>query len=148
MQGVYEKLKEFKKKYPATIAWRLKRHAKVIERHLNPGEVVNFVFAAQKGISSMDIFSTFAVVLTNKRILLAQKKLLFGYTFLAITPDMFNDLTVNSGIIWGKVYIDTIKETVLLSNVSKKALNEIETEITEYMMAEKKKYVLSKGENN
>ena len=148
MQKVYEKLKEFKKKYPATIAWRLKKHASVIEKHLNPGETVNFVFAAQKGTSSMDIFSTFAVVLTNKRILLAQKRLLFGYTFLAITPDMFNDLTVNSGIIWGKVYIDTIKETVLLSNVSKKAMNEIETEITEYMMAEKKKYVLSKGENN
>ena len=147
MISVYNKLKEFKKKYPSTITWRLKRHAKVIERHLNPGEKVNYVFAAQKGLSSIDIFSTYAVVLTNKRILLAQKRVFFGYTFLAITPDMFNDLTVHSGIIWGKIYIDTIKETVLLSNVSKKALNEIETEITEYMMAEKKKYVLTRGES-
>ena len=94
MDNVYESLVEFKKKYPATLAWRLKQHAKVIERHLNPGEVVNFAFAAQKGFSSMDFFSTFAVVLTNKRILLAQKRVFFGYTFLAITPDMFNDLTV------------------------------------------------------
>ena len=146
METVYEKLKKFKKEYPATIAWRLKRHAKVIEKHLNPGEIVNFVFAAQKGTSSIDIFSTFAVVLTNKRILLAQKRVLFGYTFLAITPDMFNDLTVQSGIIWGKVYIDTVKETVLLSNVSKRAMNIIETEITEYMMSEKQKYVLSREE--
>ena len=145
MNTVYERLKEFKKKYPATIAWRLKRHALVIEKHLNPGEEVTYVFAAQKGLSSIDIFSTFAVVLTNKRILLAQKRVLFGYTFLAITPDMFNDLTVDSGIIWGRVFIDTIKETVLLSNISKKAMNEIETEITEYMMEEKKKYVLNKS---
>ena len=145
MNTVYERLKEFKKKYPATIAWRLKRHALVIEKHLNPGEEVTYVFAAQKGLSSIDIFSTFAVDLTNKRILLAQKRVLFGYTFLAITPDMFNDLTVDSGIIWGRVFIDTIKETVLLSNISKKAMNEIETEITEYMMEEKKKYVLNKS---
>ena len=143
MASVYEKLKEFKKKYPSTIAWRLKSHANVIEKHLNPGEEVTYAFAAQKGLSSIDIFSTFAVVLTNKRILLAQKRVLFGYTFLAINPDMFNDLTVHSGIIWGKVLIDTIKETVLLSDISKKAMNDIETQITEYMMEEKKKYTLN-----
>ena len=61
--------------------------------------------------------------------------------FLAITPDMFNDITVKSGIIWGKVIMDTVKEIVHLSNVSKKALPRIETEITEYMMREKKKMV-------
>ena len=146
MNTVYEKLKEFKKRYSSTIAWRLKRHATVIEKHLNPGEEVTFVFAGQKGLSSIDIFSTYAVVLTNKRILLAQKKVFFGYTFLAITPDMFNDLTVKAGIIWGKIFIDTIKETVLLSNISKSALDSIETEITEYMMEEKKKYNAPKEE--
>ena len=140
MNKTYEKLKEFKSKYPSTIAWRLKAHSKVIEKHLNPGETVNFVFAAQKGYSSFDIFSTFVIVLTNKRILLAQKRVLWGYTYLSITPDMFNDLTVFSGMIWGKVYIDTVKETVVLSNVSKASLDEIETNITEYMMTEKKKY--------
>ena len=108
---------------------------------MNPGETVNFVFAAQKGYSSFDIFSTFVIVLTNKRILLAQKRVLWGYTYLSITPDMFNDLTVFSGMIWGKVYIDTVKETVVLSNVSKASLDEIETNITEYMMTEKKKYI-------
>ena len=45
-----------------------------------------------------------------------------------------------SGMIWGKVYIDTVKETIILSNVSKAALDDIETQITEYMMTEKKKY--------
>lgn len=137
---VYNKIKEFKDKYPSTIAWRMKKHAKVIEKHLNPGEEVTFAFPAQKGHSSVDVFCTFIVVLTNKRILLAQKRLLFGYTYLAITPDMFNDLTVSTGIIWGKIYIDTVKETVVLSNISKAAMDDIETQITEYMMAEKQKY--------
>lgn len=140
MSKTYEKLKEFKSKFSSTIAWRLKAHSKVIDKHINPGETVNFVFAAQKGFSSLDIFSTFVVVLTNKRILLAQKRILWGYTYLSVTPDMFNDLTVFSGLIWGKVYIDTVKETIVLSNISKNALDDIETQITEYMMKEKKKY--------
>ncbi len=147
MNDTYLKLKEFKTKHPSTIAWRLKSHSKVIEKHLNPGEIVNFVFAAQKGFSSIDIFSTFVVVLTNKRILLAQKRVLWGYTYLSVTPDMFNDLTVFSGLIWGKVYIDTVKETIVLSNISKSALDEIETQVTEYMMTEKKKYQLNKTIN-
>lgn len=140
MKNVYSLLKEYKTKHSSTIAWRLKAHSKVIEKHLNPGEEVKYAFVAQRGFSSFDIFCTFAVVLTNNRILLAQKRLLFGYTFLAITPDLFNDITVKAGIIWGKVYIDTVKETVVLSNISKSSLDEIETEITEYMMEEKKKY--------
>ena len=145
MATVYEKVMEFKNKYPSTIAWRLKKHCKVVENYLNPGEEVMFAFPAQKGNSSIDFFSTFVVVLTNKRILLAQKRILWGYTYLAITPDMFNDLTVSSGIIWGKLYIDTVKEHVMLSNISKRGLDDIETKITEYMMEEKTKYAV-KGE--
>ena len=141
MNDVYEKVKIYKKKYPGTISWRLKAHSKVIEKHLNPGETVKFVFAAQKNERSYQIFSTYIVVLTNKRVLLAQKRLLFGYLFLAITPDMFNDITVKSGLIWGKIMIDTVKEIVHLSNVSKRALPRIETEVTEYIMREKKKMV-------
>ena len=53
---------------------------------------------------------------------------------------MFNDLKITSGIIWGKVHIDTVKEFITLSNISKEALIEIETEISSYMMEEKKKY--------
>lgn len=140
MVSVYSKLKEFKDKHSSTVAWRLKAHAKVIEKHLNPGETVSYAFAAQRGYSSFDLFSTVAVVLTNKRILIAQKRLLFGYTYLAITPDMFNDLTVHAGLIWGKIYIDTVKETVVLSNIANSAIDEIETQVTEYMMTEKQKY--------
>ena len=143
---VYQKVKEFKQKFPMTISWRLKAHSKVIEEHLNPGEVVNYAFAAQKNANPFDIITTYVVVLTNKRILLGQKRLLFGYFFKAITPDMFNDITVSMGLIWGKVTIDTVNEQVYLSNIQREALADIETAVTEYMMREKKKY--AKPNNN
>ena len=53
---------------------------------------------------------------------------------------MFNDLKVAGGFIWGKIYIDTVKEFVTLSNIGLSALDEIETNITEMMMEEKQKY--------
>ena len=137
---VYEKVKKFKQKYPMTVAWRLKKHCQIIDVHLNPGEVVKYAFAAQKNDNPLDMITTNVVALTNKRILIGQKRLLFGYSFTAITPDMFNDLKVTMGLIWGKVYIDTIKEFVTFSNIQREALPEIETCITEYMMLEKRKY--------
>lgn len=136
----YEKIKEFKKRYPFTIAWRLKKHCKIIDMHLNPGEEVLYAFAAQKNDNPLDIITTYVIVLTNRRLLLGTKRVFFGYFFTSITPDMFNDLKVRMGIIWGKVYIDTIKEFVTLSNISKKALPEIETKITNFMIKEKQKY--------
>jgi len=137
--NVYEELLKFKR-YGGTVGWRLKKHAAIIEKHLNDGEKVLYAFYAQRNDSITDIISTCAIALTNKRLLIGQKRLLFGYHFISITPDMFNDLTVHTGIIWAKVYIDTIKEVVKLSNISKRGVTEIETKITEYMMKEKKKY--------
>lgn len=148
MGNTYEKLIEFKRKFPGTVSWRLRAHANVIDKHLNPEETVHYVFAAQRGLSSFEIFNTYVVAVTNKRILLVQKRILFGYILVSITPDMFNDLTVASGIIWGKVIIDTVKEVVTLSNISKKAIYDIETQVSEMMMREKKKYVKVEKDSN
>lgn len=141
MNSVYEKALEYKKKYPLTIAWRLKAHCKIVEKHLNPGEEVLYAFAAQKNANPFDMWTTCVVALTNKRIMIAQKRMIFGYLFNSITPDLYNDLKVNMGIIWGKVYIDTVKELVPFSNIQRGALREIETYITDYMMKQKKEYM-------
>ena len=140
MGKCYELVHEFKRKYPLTISFRLKRHCEIIEKHLNPGEEIIYAFPAQKNASVLEIFYTNVVALTNKRIMIATKRLFFGYFFITITPDMFNDLTVRKGIIFGSVMIDTIKEKVILSNIDPNALPEIESTITDYMMEEKKKY--------
>ena len=55
--GVYEKVLNFKRKYPSTIAWRLKAHSKVVEKHLNQGEKVLYAFAGQKNNHFYDIIS-------------------------------------------------------------------------------------------
>ena len=110
MSKTYELAKLFKRKYPLTVAWRIRSHSKVIDKHLNPGEEVLYVFMGQKNHSSFDFVNTNLVVLTSKRLIIATKRLIFGYFFTAITPDMFNDLAIIDGIIWGRVKIDTIKE--------------------------------------
>mgnify|MGYP004605012695 FL=1 len=140
MGSVYEQVRAFKNKYPMTVGWRLKQNSEVIEKHLNPGEEVFYAFVAQKNDNPLDIISTAVVALTNERILIGRKRVVMGYFLDSITPDMFNDLKILSGIIWGKVYIDYVKEFVTLSNISKDALSEIETKISSFMMEQKKKY--------
>lgn len=140
MQTIYDMVKEFKHKYPLTIGWRYKKNAAIIERHLNPGEVVQYAFIAQKNDHMLDILGSAVVALTNERLLIGGKRVALGYFFDSVTPDLFNDLKVSSGLIWGKVYIDTVKEFITLSNISKPALVEVETRITAYMIEQKKKY--------
>lgn len=140
MGKVYDEVIRFKRKYPGTVTWRLKKHAKIVQAHLNPDEEVLYAFTGQRNNVFYDVISTSVFIITNKRLLIGQKRLIFGYFLYSITPDMFNDLTVISGLIWGKVCIDTINEQVYVSNLSKKSLDEIETKVTEYMMEEKKEY--------
>ena len=121
-----------------TIAWRLKQHCKVIDRHLNIDEKILYIFAGQKNDRALDIFNTYLVVFTNKRILLATRRVLFGYFLKSITPDMYNDLTVHRGLIWGSITLDTVKEVVTITNIDVKALDDIETNITEIMLKYKK----------
>lgn len=140
--SVLEHIETFKNKYSKTIYWnrRLKKHSEVVEMHLNPGEEVLYAFIGQKNDNPLDWFSTAVIVLTNKRILIGQKRVLFGYSLNIITPDMFNDMQIYRGLCFGKITIDTAKEVVIITNLDKRSLPEIETNISEYMMREKQKY--------
>ena len=140
MKSSYELARKFKNKYPMTIAWRIRKHAEVIDRHLNPGEKILYIFLGQKNDSSFDLVNTNIVALTDKRIMVATKRLVFGYFFKSITPDMYNDLSVNRGMIFGTVIIDTIKEVIKITNIDPNALDEIETNITEIMLMQKKEF--------
>lgn len=120
-----------------TVAWRVKQHCKVIDKHLNENEEILYMFTGQKNDRSVDIFNTYVVVFTNKRIMVATKRVIFGYFLKSITPDMYNDLTIHRGLIWGKVVIDTVKEVITITNIDAKALDEIETNITEVMLKQK-----------
>lgn len=138
---VYSRVNEFLRKYPLNIAWRIKQHSKVVAKHINEDEEIIFIFPAQKNNKTLDIFSTVILAFTDKRILIAQKRLLWGYNLLSITPDMFNDFEVYKGLIFGKVEIDTVKEVVDLSDIDPKALVEIETQLSEYLLKVKPCYM-------
>ena len=60
------------------------------------------------------------------------------WLFFKFCNTWLNDLKVSSKIILENIYIDTIKEFITLSNISMEALPEIESEITKYMMEDKK----------
>ena len=121
---------EFKKRYPSTVMWRVKKHCNVVQKHLNPTEKVLYAFAAQMNNNASDIIDTAVLCVTSDRILIGQDQILYGYTFNSITPEMYNDLQINSGIFWGKIIIDTVKEVIYFSNLSKKSLVEIESIIS------------------
>lgn len=141
MKNSYSLAKEFMNKYPMTIAWRLKSHCKLIDTYLDSGEQILYLFVGQKNDRSVDVFNTYVIAFTNKRIMVGTKRVLFGYFFKSITPDMYNDLSIHKGIIWGRVIIDTVKEVITITNVDAKALSEIETNITRIMIENKKEYL-------
>ena len=75
MKSVYEQVREFKRKFPGTVAFRIKKHSAIIEKHLNPGEKVLYAFCGQKDDSHQVIFDTCVVAVTNKRIIVGQKRM-------------------------------------------------------------------------
>ena len=136
----YEKVMAFKKKFPGCLTFRIKKHCSVIDKHLNPGEELLYAFCGQLNDSPLKIFDTGIIGVTSERLIVAQNYLWPGYKFISITPDMYNDLTIKSGIIWGTIGIDTIKESIYISNLSKRSTPEIETIVTTFMQEMKKSY--------
>ncbi len=138
-RSIYKMVSKFKKKYPYTIAIRLKKHAAVVENFLDEDEEAYYTFCGQRNDSNNLLFDSCVVALTNKRIIIGEKRALFGYYVLNISTKLFNDLTITSGIIWGRIEIDTVKENVFISNIDKRALDEIETMVHKIVLQNKKR---------
>ena len=47
-----EQLSNFRRKYPLTIGWRLKKNSRVVLEHLHDDEVIKYAFYAQKNNSN------------------------------------------------------------------------------------------------
>ncbi len=148
MASTYELVKDFKNRYGTTICWRIKKHCALVDKNLNPNEKVLYAFAAQNNGTHDSIFDTAVLALTTERIIIAQDRIIIGYKVSTITPDLYNDMEVNAGIIWGTVTIDTMKETVNFSNICKRSLPEIQKNISAFMIEAKKKYKDKKDSEN
>ena len=135
----YHLVCRFKRKYPMTIAHFLKRHSKVAQSIVDKDEQILYAFCGQKNDSYMVLFDSCVVVVTNKRLIIGQKRLLWGYQITTVTPELFNDLKIYSGLLWGKIEIDTVKEVIYVSNLDKKSLDEIENNVNSIMLKNKRK---------
>jgi len=140
-EDVYQSCKKFMKKYPKTIAWRIKKHSSVVQEHINDDEVVLYSFAGQKNSNFLQPFFTTVVVFTNKRMLLGRKRYLGRYYYTSITPDMLNDFELRTNILFGVIEIDTVKEHFTIGCLDKKSLSSIEDALSKYMVNEKLKYM-------
>lgn len=91
--------------------WSLK-HFTIIENNLTAGEKVLLPFIGLHNYSTntTKYGGYFAYAITNKRIIMAQKKI-FGKVCQTISLDNINDITYESGMLWGILTVDTIKET-------------------------------------
>ncbi len=132
---------KFTSKYGLTLAFRISKHAGIIERHLDTDEKVLYVFAGRKTDDSDHKPKSAVVAITDKRIVIGRCGLFnMSYSLNSITPDLYNDLKVTSGLIFGGVIIDTVKETIVISSIDKNALPEVENNITKNMIELKKEY--------
>lgn len=87
------------------------KHFTVIQEALLPDEDVLCVFIGLHNyVSTTKHDNNFAYAITNKRIIMGQKKVI-GQTSQVILLDNVNDITFSSGLVFGKITIDTIKET-------------------------------------
>lgn len=138
--SIYNNVASYKDKYPKTLAFRLRAHSNVVENSLKKGEKVLYTFCGlgstinprrysenDSGVSSL---GTCVVALTNKRIIIGHKGLLFGHTIKSIDFNKYNDMTVQKGLIWSSVDIDTFKEEFKISGLTEAGANEVETAIS------------------
>ncbi len=102
------------------------KHFKILEDNLLNGKEIKTVFIGLHNyISNSQYNGNFAYTITNKRIILGQKQNLSGENFQAISLNNINDIAFKSGILFGIITIDTIKETfnIALDKNSAKLIN-------------------------
>lgn len=113
--------------------WGIK-HFRVLENNLMNDEEVKMAFIGLHNYKSGTKHDGyFAYAVTNKRIILGQKQTIAGEKFNTVSLNNINDITFKSGLMFGIVTIDTIKETfnVALSKNFAKAVNTRINEVIE-----------------
>lgn len=89
--------------------WGIK-HFLLIEQALQSDEEVLMCFIGLHNyVSTSKHDNNFAYAITNKRIIMAQQKLI-GQNFQTVLLENVNDITMNTGLLMGVVTVDTMKE--------------------------------------
>lgn len=105
--------------------WALK-HFGLLEKNLDSNENVLMCFCGLHNyISATKHDSTFAYAVTDRRIIMGQKKMIGEY-FQSVSLNNLNDITFSSGMLMGIITIDTFKEkfNVAVDKVSGRNIND------------------------
>ena len=92
-----------------TQAWGIKHFQLIVDNLKNDEQVLMAFIGLHNYISPAQHDSNFAYVLTDKRFIMAQKKMV-GEVFQTVSLDNINDIKFESGFAFGILTIDTIKE--------------------------------------
>lgn len=106
-----------------TKSWALK-HFEVLEENLMRNEVVYMTFIGlhnYKSLSKND--GNYAYAITNKRIMMGQHLALGRKNFQTVKLENINDITLASGLMTGRLTIDTYKEEFNIEVVKEQADN-------------------------
>ena len=106
---MYEYIENNKLGYELTKGFAIK-HCDLLLSKLQPDEEILVPFLGLHNYQNPTKHDkTFAFALTNKRFVLAQKKII-GEAYQSILLDNLNDITYNKGVLGGVLEVDTIKE--------------------------------------
>ena len=103
------------------------KHFKVIEAALQPNEDALSVFIGLHNYQSMTKHdNNFAYALTNKRIIMGQKKVI-GENCQIIAIENVSDITFSSGLVFGIITIDSFREkfNVAIDKVTAKNIYDV-----------------------
>ena len=113
--------------------WGIK-HFSLIERAIKDDESPIMCFIGfHNYVSPTKHDNNFAYAITNKRILIAQQKLV-GQTFQTVDIASLNDVTMTTGVLMGIITIDTIKEKFNVA-VNKKVAESINNTIHDVLFS-------------
>ena len=98
-------------------------HFKIIEKNLAPDEDVLFAFIGLHNYISVSKHdNNFAYAVTTKRFLMGQKKVI-GEVFQSVAFNKINDITLQTGLVYGVITIDAQTETFNVAVIKHQALN-------------------------
>lgn len=116
--------------------WGVK-HFMLIEQSLQSDEEVLMCFIGLHNyVSTTKHDNNFAYAITNKRIIMAQQKVM-GQVVQSVLLDNLNDVTLNTGAIFGVLTVDTIKEKFNVC-VNSRCAKSINDKIHEILLSQQK----------
>ncbi|WP_368258861.1 PH domain-containing protein [Enterococcus gallinarum] len=108
------------------------KHFGLLSSNLSSDEYAIFCFVGLHNyVSATKHNSNYAFAITNKRILMAQQKLV-GSNVQSIKLDLINDVTKQTGVLMGTVTVDTFKEKFNVG-VDKQSVDRIATSLNEIL---------------